>query len=172
MKKISLLFAIISIFRTTSAQEPVTVAEVDLTLYMGTWFEIARLPNSFERGLKCTTATYEFRDDGKVTVTNRGVNIEDPTKIDEAKGVAWRPDPSEPGKLKVRFFWPFSGDYWIIDLDPEYRYVLVGSPNHKYMWILARTRFISDEVYLGLLNKAQLNGFDLTNLIKVSQYCD
>jgi len=173
MNRFIILSIMLSLFRTTSAQTPVTVVkEVDLNRYMGTWYEIARLPNSFERGLKCTTATYEIRDDGRVTVINRGVDVYDPSKTDEAKGVAWIPDPAQPGKLKVRFFWPFSGDYWIIDLDPDYQYVLVGSPNHKYLWVLARTKFISDEVYLGLLQKAKEDGFELANLIKVSQYCD
>jgi len=173
MNRFIILSIMLSLFRTTSAQTPVTVVkEVDLNRYMGTWYEIARLPNSFERGLKCTTATYELRDDGRVTVINRGVDVYDPSKTDEAKGVAWIPDPAQPGKLKVRFFWPFSGDYWIIDLDPDYQYVLVGSPNHKYLWVLARTKFISDEVYLGLLQKAKEDGFELANLIKVSQYCD
>lgn len=173
MNRLIILCIMFSLFKTASAQQPVTVVnEVDLNRYMGTWYEIARLPNSFERGLKCTTATYALQEDGRVTVINRGVKVDDPTKLDEAKGVAWVPDPAQPGKLKVRFFWPFSGDYWIIDLDPEYQFVLVGSPNHKYLWVLARTRFISDEVYLGLLQKAKENGFELANLIKVSQYCD
>lgn len=173
MNRLFILFIMVSLFKTTSAQQPVTVvSHVDLNRYTGTWYEIARLPNSFERGLKCTTATYELRDDGRITVINRGVKVDDPTKIDEAKGVAWVPDASEPGKLRVRFFWPFSGDYWIIDLDPDYQYVLVGSPNHKYLWVLARDRFIPDEVYLPLLEKAKEKGFDLTNLIKVSQYCE
>ncbi len=173
MNRFIILFLMLSIFRSTSAQQPVTVvSHVDLNRYMGTWYEIARLPNSFERGLKCTTAAYELRDDGRVTVINRGIKVEDPTKSDEAKGVAWVPDPAQPAKLRVRFFWPFAGDYWIIDLDPEYQYVLVGSPNHKYLWVLARTKFISDEIYLGLLQKAKENGFELANLIKVSQYCN
>ena len=163
----------LSLFRITQAQNPVSVVNaVDLNRYAGTWYEIARLPNSFERGLKCTTATYALRDDGRMTVINRGIKVDDLTRSSEAKGVAWVPDPNQPGKLKVRFFWPFSGDYWIIDLDPDYQYVLVGSPDHKYLWVLARAKFIPDAIYLRLLQKAETNGFDLTNLFKVSQYCD
>jgi apolipoprotein D and lipocalin family protein len=84
------------------------VGEVDLEKYSGTWYEIARLPNSFEKGLKCVTATYRLREDGKIEVINRGHKIGKPGKISKIKGAARVPDSNQPAKLKVTFFWPFS----------------------------------------------------------------
>ncbi len=115
-----------------------TVDELDLNRYAGQWYEIARLPNRFERGLKCVTATYEVRSDGQVNVVNRGVNEDDPNQVDEATGKASVPDASKPGELRVVFFWPFGGDYFVIDLADDYSSALVGSPDRKYLWILAR----------------------------------
>lgn len=117
MKK-TLLFLGLGIFGTAySQQKPVVVSTVDLNRYTGTWFEIARLPNFFERKLKCITATYTLRNDGKITVLNKGHYINEPAEVNSATGVAWIPDKNFPAKLKVQFFWPFSGNYWIIDLE-------------------------------------------------------
>jgi apolipoprotein D and lipocalin family protein len=162
----------IAICSSVIAQKYPKVAEnVDLTRYAGKWYEIARLPNSFEKRLKCISATYVLRKDGRVDVLNEGVSINDPGKSSKAKGLAWVPDKNSPTKLKVRFFWPFSGDYWILYLDKEYRYVLVGDPSYKYLWILSRTRQLEETVYSMLLQKAAENGFDLKSLIKVDQEC-
>jgi apolipoprotein D and lipocalin family protein len=150
---------------------PKTVGQIDLQRYTGTWYEIARFPNSFERGLKCVSATYTVREDGRIAVLNKGYKISKPSKMKQSKGVAWVPDKTAPGKLKVRFFWPFSGDYWILSLDPSYRFVLVGNPSLKYLWILGRTKKMPDENYLPLLEKASENGFDVSKLMLVDQDC-
>jgi lipocalin len=147
------------------------VPKVDLQRYQGTWYEIARLPNSFEEGLKCITATYALLPDGDIKVTNRGISIKD-NSVDVANGKAWIPNPAEPGKLKVRFFWPFAGDYWIITLDENYNYVLIGTPSRKYCWILARDKSIGDDLYSSLTRIASEKGFDTTAFIKVRHDCD
>jgi lipocalin len=155
-----------------SQKSPSVVESVDLEKYQGTWYEIARLPNFFERKLKCITANYTLRDDGKITVVNAGHYITDPKKTTSAKAVAWIPDKKSPAKLKVQFFWPFSGDYWIMDLDKEYRFVLIGDPSHKYLWILAREKKLDETIYRNLLQKAINNGYDVKNLIRVEQNCN
>ena len=128
------------------------------------WYEIARLPNFFERKLKCTSATYTLRDDGRITVLNKGNYLSDPLKNQPLQRVL--PGSlikSSPAKLKVQFFWPFSGDYWIMELDKEYKYVLVGDPSAKYLWILAREKKMDEQTYQMLLKKAIDNGYDVKN---------
>jgi apolipoprotein D and lipocalin family protein len=152
--------------------KPEVISDVDLAKYSGRWYEIARLPNHFERKLKCITATYTVRNDGKITVLNGGHYIEEPSRTSSAKGVAWIPDKSAPAKLKVRFFWPFSGNYWIMYLDKDYRYVLIGEPSFKYLWILSREKTIEDSIYRMLLQKAKENGYDVGPVIRVDQNCE
>jgi apolipoprotein D and lipocalin family protein len=121
--------------------------------------------------LKCTSATYILREDGKITVINRGNYISDPGKSTSSKGIAWVPDKNSSAKLKVQFFWPFSGDYWIMELDKNYKYALVGDPSAKYLWILGRERKMDESIYKMLLKKAIDNGFDVKSIIKVEQDC-
>jgi apolipoprotein D and lipocalin family protein len=173
MKKITLLLLANMIIITTFSQKsPSVVSSVDLTRYQGTWYEIARLPNFFEKKLKCITAKYTLRDDGKITVLNKGNYITDPHKPSSSEGIAWVPDKNSPAKLKVQFFWPFSGDYWIMYLDQDYRFVLVGDPGHKYLWILCREKKLDEVTYKMLLQKAVDNGYDLTSIIKVEHDCN
>jgi apolipoprotein D and lipocalin family protein len=145
-----------------SSDLPAVVTSVDLNRYKGTWYEIARLPNFFEKKLKCISATYTLRDDGKITVLNRGNYITNPLKSTSSEGVAWVPDKSQTAKLKVQFFWPFSGDYWIMYLEKDYRYVLVGDPSLKYLWILSREKKMDETTYRMLLQKAIDNGYDVS----------
>jgi apolipoprotein D and lipocalin family protein len=173
MKKSLLILISAMIFSSANSQKiPSVVTTVDLNRYAGTWYEIARLPNSFEKKLKCITATYTSRDDGKITVLNKGNYITEPMKSSSAKGVAWVPDNNVPAKLKVQFFWPFSGDYWIMDLDKDYKYVLVGDPSIKYLWILCREKIMDESTYRMLLQKASDNGYDIKSIIKVEQDCN
>lgn len=171
MKHIIPLF----IFMTScmAHHEPLeVVADVSLERYAGTWYEIARFPHFFEKDLDCVTATYILRADGRIDVLNQGRKISSPTEMKSAKGVAWIPDPSQPAKLHVRFFWPFYGKYWILQLDPDYRYALVGHPSRKYLWILAREKKLDDSVFNALTEKAQQLGFDTGKLERVNQECD
>lgn len=173
MKSGVLIILTVMIFTSVSSQKtPSVVSSVDLTKYKGKWYEIARLPNYFERKLKCTSATYTLRDDGKITVINAGNYITEPGKSTSIKGVAWIPDKTSPAKLKVQFFWPFSGNYWIMHLDKEYKYVLVGDPSVKYLWILSREKKMDETTYRMLLQKAVDNGYDIKTIIRVEQDCD
>ncbi len=126
---------------------PVPVDSVDLGRYVGTWYEIAKIPNSFQS--KCamnTTATYKLRDDGRIDAVNECV--ESDGSVNVARGIARVVDPQTNSKLKVSFvsilginlFW---GDYWIIGLDKDYKYAVVGTPSRKYGWILSRTPSLS-----------------------------
>jgi lipocalin len=150
-----------------------TVPGVDIRKYAGKWYEIARLPNSFEEGLICVTAEYTLRDDGKITVVNSGRNEDDYTNVSNIKGKAWVPDPDEPGRLKVQFFWPFAAPYYIFHLDQEnYQYALVGTPSRKYLWILSRTKEMEGNLYRELVEIARQNDFATSQLLKVKQDCD
>ena len=169
---ILLLLANVISYSAFSQKAPAVVSSVDLSRYQGTWYEIARLPNFFERKLKCITATYTLREDGKITVLNKGNNIASPYKPSSSQGVAWVPDKNSPAKLKVQFFWPFSGDYWIMYLDPDYRYVLVGDPALKYLWILCRENRMDEMTYEMLIRKAIDNGYEVTPIIRVEHDCN
>jgi apolipoprotein D and lipocalin family protein len=137
-----------------------TVERVDLCLYLGKWYEIARLPNSFQEGCVGSSAEYSLRDDGEIDVVNSCQDSID-GKLRQAKGRAWIVDSKSNARLKVSFFWPFRGDYWIIELGSEYEYAVIGTPGRKYFWILSRNKTISDELYAGILKRAAENGFDV-----------
>ena len=147
------------------------VGAVDLSRYAGRWYEIARLPNRFEK--KCAdsvTATYTLRSDGKVDVVNRcrKENGEYTTATGKAKIV----DKKTNAKLKVTFFWPFYGDYWILDLGPNYEYAVVGAPNRDYLWILSRTPQLDEQLYQQLLAKMATRGFATERMIRTSHAQD
>jgi len=171
MKKILIFILIMIGIKLFSQSKPSVVQSVDLNRYAGVWYEIARLPNPFEKNLKCITATYTLREDGRITVLNSGRRISDPAETSSSEGLAWVPDKNVPAKLKVRFFWPFSGNYWIIHLDKDYKYVLVGDPSFKYLWILSREKVMDKATYTMLLDKAVQEGFDIKPLIKVEHDC-
>jgi len=135
--------------------------------YLGTWYEIARLDHSYERGLSDVSATYQRRADGGIDVLNKGY---DPARKNwsEAKGRAYFLDSPDTGSLKVSFFGPFYGGYHVMALDPEYRWAMVAGPDHDYFWILARTPSLPDDVLNTLLQTARQAGFDLQGLIRVS----
>ncbi|MCR9010818.1 lipocalin family protein [Gabonibacter sp. KD22] len=142
------------------------VQELELTRYMGKWYEIARFDHRFERGLDRVTAVYSLCDDGKIKVVNSGYKD---GRLHEARGKAKMPDPDEPGKLKVSFFWFFYSDYFILELDEEYSSVLIGSSSDKYLWILSRTPKLPDNKLKKLLTKAENRGYDTGKLIYINQ---
>jgi len=141
------------------------VPHVDLKKYLGKWYEIARLPARFEEGCSDITATYSTPDDGTISVLNE---CKRNGKVKRAKGKAKVVDKNTGAKLKVTFFWPFYGDYWIINLGSDYDYAVVGTPNRKYLWILSRTPQMDDKLFSQLIELAKSKGFDVTNLIKTS----
>ena len=162
--------SILGIGCTPKKQLP-TVYSVDLSQYIGRWYEIARLPNSFEKNLTCVTANYSIKKNGRIKVTNKGFNKQK-EKWEEAIGNAKVPNPDKPGELRVSFFRPFYGDYFIIELDPNYQHVLVGSPSRDYLWILSRTKELNQQVYLHYMNKAKLLGFEIDKIHKTAQNCE
>jgi len=135
--------------------------------YLGTWYEIARLDHSFERGLSDVSATYQRRADGGIDVLNKGYDP-DKNAWREAKGRAYFLDSPDIASLKVSFFGPFYGGYHVMALDPDYRWAMVAGPDHDYFWILARTPSLPDDVLNKLLQTARQAGFDLQGLIRVS----
>jgi len=146
------------------------VKELDIQKYLGKWYEIARFDHSFERGLVGVTAEYSMRDDGKIKVVNSGYKNSLDGKFSQAVGKAKIPDPiNEPAKLKVSFFLFFYGDYYVMELDKEYQWVLIGSNSDAYLWILSRKPQIEKELYNELLDKLQIRGYDISKLIKVEQ---
>jgi apolipoprotein D and lipocalin family protein len=140
-----------------------TVDNVDIIKYSGTWYEIARYEHYFEKGCKNVSATYELMNNGDIGVINRCVDLKSNISK-EAKGIAYAVD-STNSKLKVSFFRPFYGDYWIIDLDDEYKYSLVGSPTHQYLWILSRTKTIDSSSRNRLVQKLAHVGFNADKLV-------
>jgi apolipoprotein D and lipocalin family protein len=148
-----------------------TVARVDLDRYMGTWFEIAAFPQRFEKGCHCTTAEYAMTDRGHVRVVNACRKGGPDGKLKKANGKAFVVAGSGNAKLRVQFFWPFRGDYWIIDLAEDYSYAVVGAPNRKYLWILARTARMDPVLYDQIVKRAAAKGFDTSKLVPGDQSC-
>jgi apolipoprotein D and lipocalin family protein len=145
------------------------VPYVDLNRYTGTWYEIARYPHSFQEGCVGSKATYRQRDDGKISVLNECYDKAFDGKIRSARGKAWVVDKETNAKLKVSFFWPFAGDYWIIDLGENYEYAVIGHPKRKYLWILSRTREMEREVYAAILSRLMDKQYDTSRLIITPQ---
>ncbi len=145
------------------------VEDFDLDKYLGRWFEIARLDHSFERGLEKVTADYSLRGDGGVAVINRGFSPED-KEWREAIGKAYFVNSPDEGYLKVSFFGPFYGSYVVFDIDKEgYQYAFVSGPDLSYLWLLARTPEVSDDVMAAFIDRASALGFDTGALILVNQ---
>ena len=147
---------------------PQNIAPVDgfeLNRYLGKWYEIARLDHSFERGLANITAEYSLRADGGVKVVNKGFSAAD-NKWKEAEGKAYFVGSPQEGYLKVSFFGPFYGAYIVFELDKEdYQYAFITSYDKSYLWLLARTPTVSDEVLSRFVQKSSELGFATDKLI-------
>jgi len=144
-----------------------TVASVDLAKYVGTWHEIASYPSRFQKGCNCTTATYTLEGD-HVKVDNKCFRD---GKWDGIVGKAFVTEGTNNTKLKVQFFWPFKGDYYIIDLAHDYSHALVGHPNRDYLWVLSRSATMDAAIYNQLLARATALGFDVALLVKTPLGC-
>lgn len=137
--------------------------------YLGTWYEIVRLDHSFEKGLTRVTAEYSLREDGGIRVLNRGYSAKE-HKWKEVEGKAYSVNHPDQGFLKVSFFGPFYGSYVVFDLDQEkYSYALICGPDKSYLWILARSPRLDEEIKKRLIAKAAASGFDKSKLIYVQQ---
>lgn len=143
------------------------VAQLDLQRYAGTWYEIASYPMFFQR--QCvgdTTAHYALQDDGSVAVTNR---CRTDSGFAQATGKATAVEGGGNARLKVSFFWPFRSDYWVIGLDPDYRWAVVGNPERKYLWVLARTPKLAPPELDAALAAATAQGYELAPLRYTAQ---
>jgi apolipoprotein D and lipocalin family protein len=178
MKVLFVVLSCVMLSSVARGQDPAksplkAVADLDISRYVGTWHEIARLPFRFQdQCVGDVTATYSLRPDGNLTVVNRCRTKDG--GISEASGIAKRASANGPNsKLKVRFapgwlsFLPFVwGDYWVIDLAPDYSYAAIGEPGRTYLWVLSRTPSIDETVLQRVLEGVRQNGYDLSRLIR------
>ncbi len=146
-----------------------TVDSVEIEQYLGLWYEIARYPNSFEKDCEGVTAEYAWRDDGLISVVNscRKNALDGKLKVATGRAKVWDQDTN--AKLKVSFFGPFWGDYWIIDLADDYSLSVVSEPKGRYLWILSRTPTVSDTVKANALANLQALGYDTSALYFTKQ---
>ena len=143
----------------TTSQAPLpTVAAVDLQRYLGTWHEIALIPNRFQSMCVSGTQANYAIDDDVIRVTNRCRTASG--EIESVSGIAKIVEGSNNAKLRVSFFRPFYGDYWVLALDPDYRWVLIGEPSRRYGWVLARTPTLDKDVLDKLIDRAAELGYD------------
>jgi apolipoprotein D and lipocalin family protein len=163
-----LLLAILANCAAPPRDAPRTVAGVDLTRYAGLWHEVARFPNRIEDGggVLCAdvTAAYTPRPDGRIGVVNRCRNAAAGGAERVAEGRAYAVEGAGGARLRVSFFWPFYGDYWVLGLSPDYRWAVVGDPRREYLWVLSRTPAMADADYAAAVEIARREGFDMSRL--------
>ena len=143
-----------------------TTPTLDIQRFMGRWYEIARYEHRFEKGMTHVSATYTLSGNGKIEVLNEGLKE---GKHKQIKGRAKQPNPQDPGKLKVSFFLWFYSDYYVLYIDPEYRYLLVGSSSDKYLWIMSREKSLAKETLDQLIDKLRVRGYNTDKLLFVAQ---
>jgi len=148
------------------------VPKVDLDRYLGKWYEIATIPMRFQLGCNCVTAEYSLKENGRIKVVN-SCRKDSPTgPFKSVTGQAKVVKDSNNAKLKVSFFWPFWGNYWIINLDDkDYQWAVVSDPSRKYLWILSRTPQMDDELYSKLVDYCKFVGLNTNLLVKTDQSC-
>ncbi len=146
-----------------------TVPHVELARYTGKWYEIARYPNSFQRGCVGTTAEYAIRVDGRISVLNRCWIDSFDGRLSEIEGAARVVDPQTNAKLAVSFFGPFEGPYWILELGADYEFAVVGEPSRSTLWILSRTPTMDTATYEAILARLPEKGYDPSRLLRTEQ---
>ena len=172
MRSLIIVISSILLCACMSKPEGVTpVQDFELNKYLGKWYEIARLDHSFERGMTNVTAEYQMRDDGGVSVLNRGY-LTETKEWKEAEGKAYFVNKTDEGSLKVSFFGPFYGSYIVFDLgktgnSDDYQYSFVSGPNLSYLWLLSRTPTVDDDVMQSFIQQADKVGFNIKDLIVV-----
>ena len=180
LRRLALALALVSPFaasaQTSAPPEPLqTIERLDVARYLGTWYEIAKYPNRFQRQCVADTqAQYRLRDDGQLDVINRCRQANGETA--EAVGRARQDGPADSPRLPVRFapawlswlpmVW---GNYWVIDLDTGYQLAAVSEPKREYLWILSRTPTVDAAAYQALLGRLRAKGFDLSKLERTAQ---
>ena len=168
--KISLLLSVLLFSKISIAQDLETVSGVELQKYAGKWFEIASFPQRFQKGCNCTTAEYTLTSKNYLIVENRCKKDSLNGKSLYIKGKVFSEKNTGNAKLKVQFFWPFKGKYWIIDLAADYSYAVVGHPNRNYLWILSRTASMDNVVYQEIVSRIEANGYDVSKILKTKQF--
>ena len=166
-----MIIALICVATVSVAAELQALAKVDLAQYAGTWYEISRFPAAFVDGLVCVTATYTPQPNGEFKVENKGRKGSATGSPSGVAGKAWAVNDGK-SKLKVQFFPPFSADYWILDIDPSYKWALIGEPKLQKAWILSRKPTLDEFLYNKLRFRIQLHGYDSHTMIRTRQYCD
>lgn len=167
MKKVVLIAIMVLLGGCLGMPQTVTpVNNFELDRYLGTWYEVARLDHSFERGLSQVSAEYRLKEDGGVQVINRGFNRKE-QQWQEAQGKAYFVQSPSQGYLKVSFFGPFYGSYVVFELDSNYQYAFVSGPDTDYLWLLSRTPTVPDDVMERFVALSKEKGFDTTKLIYV-----
>ena len=147
-----------------------TVSNVDINRYLGRWYEIARIDHSFQKDCVASTAEYSLRPDGDIKVVNKCRKKDIKGELASVEGKAWVIDKGTNAWLKVQFFWPFGGDYVIIDLDEkEYQYAVVGHPSRDYLWVLSRVPQMDDGAYREILRRISQQGYDINRIKKYPQ---
>ncbi len=162
-----IFFSLLSLLLTSCTGMPEGVTPVsgfELSRYLGTWHEVARLDHRFERGLTQVTASYSLREDGGVRVINRGWHAEK-GEWEQAEGKAYFVTDPRTGHLNVSFFRPFYSSYVVFWLDPDYRYAAIAGFNTNYLWLLARTDQVPASVRQGFIEQAKAAGFNTQALI-------
>lgn len=161
---LSFFAVMILAFATNDKNHLETVPQVDLNRYTGKWYEIASYYQQFQKNCVATSATYTLRVDGDIDVLNecRLKTFDGKLKVAKGKGVVTDKDTNS--KLKVSFFWPFYGKYWIIELGENYEYAVISHPNREYLWILSRTPKMDPEILDGIRQRLEQKKFDLSKL--------
>lgn len=172
LSTLSLSLLLYTAVPSVRAEELKTVETVDLSLYLGLWYEIASIAAPFQSP-NCvgTTATYTRNTDGSVKVWNQ-CYLPQENRLERIEGRATVTDSQTSAKLKVSFFGPFAGDYWVIDLDPNYSYAVVGHPSRNYLWVLSRTPQMDESQYLAILNRIAAKGYDLKRIKRTRSWAE
>jgi apolipoprotein D and lipocalin family protein len=162
--------AAFSLTGCATTQAPLrTVPHVDLNRYSGNWYVIANIPYLLEKGKVASYDTYSQRPDGRLNniFTFRKGSLDAPER--SWHGVAWVVNHESNAEWKVRFVWPFSATYLVLELDPEYQWAVVGTPKHKLLWVLARQRHLDAPTYAQILQRIAAQGYDTNRLALVPQ---
>ncbi|OGS19853.1 MAG: hypothetical protein A2252_04995 [Elusimicrobia bacterium RIFOXYA2_FULL_39_19] len=146
-----------------------TFAYVDVSRCNGRWYEIAKYPNFFQRGLIAGTADWSIDPDGDIRVYFIGKKGNLKGKEIKSKLKGWVSDKQTNTKFVIRFFWPFSGEYCLIDVGKDYEYAVVSKPSRKHLWILSRTPQMDEQVYQKILDSLKEQCFDLEKLTRTPQ---
>ena len=170
--KFLLMASLLTLFGCGNADSDLqAVDKVDAQRYMGKWYDIANFPQRFQKNCKCTSAEYKLLDDETVEVYNYCLDSET-GKVKDITGKAFIADKTTNAKLKVQFFWPFKGDYWIIELADDYSYAVVSEPGKEYLWILSRTPKMDENLLQAIIGRLKEKGFDTSKIVRTVHDCE